>query len=161
MPHVFEPFPVMLFLSSPLLTIIFNKSLEQGEVPTDWRKANVTAIYKKGNKYEPSNYRPVSLTSLCCKLQEHILISNVLSHLEEHAILTDCQHGFRDRDHVILFIWIPHCGAIFEVGAHHRHVSHCFCFLFADSEITSQEAEHAVGLFHDPIDMRFPIKVIW
>ena len=58
---------------APLLTIIFNKSLEQGEVPTDWRKANVTAIYKKGNKYEPSNYRPVSLTSLCCKLQEHIL----------------------------------------------------------------------------------------
>ena len=49
---------------------------------------------------------------------------------------------------------------IFEGGAHHRHVSHCFCFLAADSEITSQEAEHAVGLFHDPIDTRFPIKVI-
>ena len=62
--------------------------------------------------------------------------------------------------YVILFIWIPHCGAIFEVGAHHRHVSHCFCFLASDSEITSQEAEHAVGFFHDPIDMRFPIKVI-
>ena len=61
--------------------------------------------------------------------------------------------------YVILFIWIPHCGAIFKVGAHHRHVSHCFCFLAADSEITSQEAEHAVGFFHDPIDMRFPIRV--
>ena len=82
---------------APLLTKIFNKSLEQSEVPADWRKANVTAIYKKGNKYEPSNYRPVSLTSLCCKLQEHILVSNILSHLEEHAILTDCQHGFRAR----------------------------------------------------------------
>ena len=80
---------------APLLTIIFNKSLEQGEVAADWRKANVTAIYKKGNKYEPSIYRPVSLTSLCCKLQEHILVRNILSHLEEHAILTDCQHGFR------------------------------------------------------------------
>ena len=82
---------------APLLTTIFNKSLEQGEVPTDWRKANVTAIYKKGDKYEPSNYRPVSLTSLCCKLQEHIIVSNVLSHLEEHSVLTDCQHGFRAR----------------------------------------------------------------
>ena len=83
--------------SAPLLTIIFNKSLEQCEVPTDWRKANFTASYKKGNKYEPSNYWPVSLTSLCCKLQDYILISNVLTHLEEHAILMDCQHGFPAR----------------------------------------------------------------
>ena len=58
------------------------------------------------------------------------------------------------------FVWIPHCGAIFKVGAHHRHVSHCFCFLAADSEVTSQEAEHAVELFHNPIYMWFPIKVI-
>ena len=79
---------------APLLTIIFNKSLEQGEVPLDSRKANVTAIYKKWNKYKSSNYRPVSLTSFCCKLQEHIFVSNVLSHLEEHAILRGCQHGF-------------------------------------------------------------------
>ena len=39
----------------------------------------------------------MSLTSLCCKLQEHILVSNVLSHLNEHDILTNCQHGFRAR----------------------------------------------------------------
>ena len=83
--------------TTPLLTIIFNKRLEQGEVPTDWRKTNVTAIYKKGDKFEPNNYQPVSLTSLCCKLQEHIIVSNVLSHLEEHSVLTDCQHGFRAR----------------------------------------------------------------
>ena len=82
---------------APLLTTIFNKSLGQGEVPTNWRGAIVTAIYKKGDKYEPSNYRPVSLTSLCCKLQEHIIVSNVLSHLEEHSVVTDCQHGFRAR----------------------------------------------------------------
>ena len=84
---------------APLLTTtgIFNKSLEPGEVPTDWTKANVTAIYKKGDKYEPSNYRSVSLTLLCCKLQEHIIVSNVLPHPEEHSVLTDCQHGFRAR----------------------------------------------------------------
>ena len=45
---------------------------------------------------------------------------------------------------VIHFVWIQHCGAVFKVGAHHRHVCHCFCFLAADSEVTSQEAEHAV-----------------
>ena len=39
----------------------------------------------------------MSLTGICCKLQEHIITSNDLSHLEQHKILTDCQHGFRAR----------------------------------------------------------------
>ena len=38
---------------------------------------------------------------------------------------------------VILFVWVPHCGAVFKVGEHHRHVCHCFCFLAANSEVTS------------------------
>ena len=59
--------------------------------------ANVTAIFKKGEKYKPSNYRSVSLTCTCCKIQEHIITSNVLKHLDENNFLTDCQHGFRAR----------------------------------------------------------------
>ena len=47
--------------------------------------------------------------------------------------------------YVILFVRIPHCSAIFEVGAHHRHVCHCFCFLAADSEVTSQEIQHYIN----------------
>ena len=82
---------------SPLLTAIFQKSLDSGTVPDDWRSANVSAIFKKGDRFKASNYRPVSLTSLCCKIQEHIITSNILRHLEEHSILTDCQHGFRAR----------------------------------------------------------------
>ena len=57
----------------------------------------MTAIFKKGEKFKASNYRPVSLTSICCKIQEHVITSNVLKHLDEHNILTDCQHGFRAR----------------------------------------------------------------
>ena len=45
----------------------------------------------------PSSYRPVSLTRLCCKILEHIVTSNVLKHLDEHHILTDCRHGFMVR----------------------------------------------------------------
>ena len=52
---------------------------------------------KKGDRCLASSYRPVSLTSLCCKLQEHIVVYNVLKHLERHNILTDCQHGFRAK----------------------------------------------------------------
>ena len=82
---------------SPFLTLIYQKSLESGVIPTNWKSANVTAIFKKGERYKASNYRQVSLTCICCKIQEHIITSNVLKHLDYHQILTDCQHGFRAR----------------------------------------------------------------
>ena len=82
---------------SPILTTLFQRTIDLGELPEDWKSANVSPIFKKGDRFKASNYRPVSLTSLCCKLQEHIITSNVLSHLERHKILTDCQHGFRAR----------------------------------------------------------------
>ena len=76
---------------APLLTTIFQDSFITGTVPRDWRIANVTVIFKKALITDQS------LTSLCCKVQEHKLTSNVLKHLEEHQVLTDCQHGFRAR----------------------------------------------------------------
>ena len=82
---------------SPYLATIFQRSFDTGIVPKDWRTANVTAIFMKGDKLKASNYRPVSLTSLCCKIQEHVITSTVLKHLESYDILTDCQHGFRAR----------------------------------------------------------------
>ena len=50
---------------APYLVSIFQRSLDTGKVPKDWRMVNVTAIFKKGEKYKPSNYRPVSLTCNC------------------------------------------------------------------------------------------------
>ena len=82
---------------SPLLTFIFQQSLDQGFVPTDWRKANVTPIFKKGDRGLPSNYRPVSLTSIICKTMEHIVVSQVMDHADLHGILVDNQHGFRAK----------------------------------------------------------------
>ena len=82
---------------APYLIIIFQKGLDTEQVPEDWRMANVTAIFKKGEKYRPSIYRPVSLTCICCKIQDHIITSNVLKHVDEHHILTDCQHEFMAR----------------------------------------------------------------
>ena len=51
-------------LAEPLVEI-FNKSLETSDVPHDWQTANVVPIFKKGERYKPSNYRPVSLTCIC------------------------------------------------------------------------------------------------
>ena len=82
---------------APLLTHLFNQSLRIGTVPDSWKQANVTPIYKKGDKTDPRNYRPVSLTSLVCKTLEHILVSQIMKHLESNNILTDVQYGFRSK----------------------------------------------------------------
>ena len=82
---------------APILTTIYQSSIQSGEVPSDWKEANVTPIFKKGEHYEPANYRPVSLTSVCCKVMEHILTSTIMTHLENNDILCHQQHGFRKR----------------------------------------------------------------
>ena len=82
---------------SPSLTLVFNASLQQGKLPDDWKKAVVTPLFKKGNHNDPANYRPISLTSVCCKLLERIIHSNIMSHLNNCNILSDVQFGFRRR----------------------------------------------------------------
>ena len=76
------------------LTLIFRRSLESGVVPEDWRRANVTPIFKKGAKTDPGNYRPVSLTSVCCKMLESLLKSAIVTHLEANNLINPSQHGF-------------------------------------------------------------------
>ena len=79
------------------LTTIFKKSLAEGHVPTDWRQANVTPIYKKGLKYDPANYRPISLTCIASKLMEHIICSSIMSFASVNEIFYALQHGFRNK----------------------------------------------------------------
>ena len=79
---------------SPVLAQIFSKSTEEGEVPADWRTANVTPIFKKGAKTKMENYRPVSLTSIPCKIMESIVKDSLMAHLEENSLMNPSQHGF-------------------------------------------------------------------
>jgi hypothetical protein len=76
------------------LTMIFSKSLATGGIPGDWKKANVTPIYKKGAQTDAGNYRPVSLTSVCCKLMESVLRDKIMNHLLENKLINESQHGF-------------------------------------------------------------------
>ena len=71
------------------------QSLDTGVVLTDSRIANVIPIHKKGDKTEPGNYRPISLTSIICKLMETIIRSKIENYLYGNNILGDSQHGFR------------------------------------------------------------------
>ena len=81
---------------APVLTQIFRTSLETGRVPAGWRTANVAPIYKKGSKNKAENYRPVSLTCICSKMMEHIIVSQINKHLKRQEILVPYQHGFRE-----------------------------------------------------------------
>ena len=78
-----------------MLTILYQASLDSGILPTIWKAATVAPIFKKGDRNKPSNYRPISLTVICCKLLEHIIHSSMMRHFDSCNILTDFQHGFR------------------------------------------------------------------
>ena len=82
---------------SSILALIYNESLAQGDVPDGWRQTNVSLVFKKGEIYDAANYRLVSLTCICCKTLEHILVSDINKHLALDSILADCQHGFRSQ----------------------------------------------------------------
>ena len=72
-------------------------SIKSGKFPTPWKKAKVTAVFKKGSKSECTNYRPISLLSVPSKVIEHLLCSQLKSHLLEHNLQNEHQWGFRPK----------------------------------------------------------------
>jgi hypothetical protein len=77
------------------LSKLFNISLETGVFPSAWKTAKVIPVFKKGNRTDPANYRPVALLSLVSKIMERYLAHRIVKHLESNGILRECQFGFR------------------------------------------------------------------
>lgn len=73
---------------------ILKESTESGIIPSDWKRANITPIFKKGSRELPSNYRPISLTSHVCKTCEATIKDTLLGYLMTNNLIRDTQHGF-------------------------------------------------------------------
>ena len=77
---------------APSLTYLFNKSLNSGNLPTEWKLSNVIPLHKKGNKSYVENYRPISLMCMVAKVLECCIYNRLVDHIQK--MLSDEQHGF-------------------------------------------------------------------
>ena len=75
--------------------MILKQSFDDQELPLDWKTANVKALYKKGNRSNPGNYRPVSLTCVPCKIMEKIVSNRIMKHMADNNLFSNSQYSFR------------------------------------------------------------------
>ena len=80
---------------TPSLTAIFTKSITTGIYPTEWKMARVTPVFKKGDKSDLNNYRPISVIPAVSKVFEKIVYDQLYQYLNENQLLSSCQSGFR------------------------------------------------------------------
>ena len=90
------------YLAHDPLFLIFKSSLHAGVLPDTWKIANVSPIFKKGNKHVTENYRPISLTSIVCRVMERIIKNAIVKHLDEHSLFSPDQFGFRSKRSCVL-----------------------------------------------------------
>ena len=79
---------------APILTKLFRKSYNNGIVPAELKTANVVPLFKCGDRLQPQNYRPISLTPIIAKIFEGIFHDALIAHTEINSIICPEQHGF-------------------------------------------------------------------
>ena len=90
------------------LQVLFRKFLDYGFIPDQWKTANVIPIFKKGNRKSPSNYRPISLTSVTCKVFESLIRDAIMDYLLANRLLSKEQHGFMPCREILCYT-VAHC----------------------------------------------------
>ena len=85
------------------LCLLFNQIIKSNKLPNSWKKANISAVYKKsGPRSEAKNYRPISLTSVICKIFESIIRDHLMNYLNKNNLLSKDQFGFRKNMSCVL-----------------------------------------------------------
>ena len=83
------------------LEMIFKSCIKKGEYPSEWKKANVVPVHKKGDKQLLKNYRPISLLPIFGKIFERIIYNNIFEYLTTNKLISDNQSGFKPGDSCI------------------------------------------------------------
>ena len=128
-------------VSKPLC-ILMNRSFHEGIFPDIWKLANVIPIFKKVDKSEPSNYRPVALLSCIGKLQERIVFKNMYNFLIDNNLLYKYQSGF-----------LPHHSTVFQLIDIFHNICQAFdnsmfsCIVFCDVSKAFDRVWHKGLLF--------------
>ena len=90
----------------PLLTKIFNYIFSSKEYPDEWNRGIITPIHKKGSKFDPNNYRGITVNSTVAKVYSMVLCNRLEQFVENHSIMKETQIGFKKNsqtvDHVMV-----------------------------------------------------------
>ena len=104
-------------LATPLsfpICMLLNKCFEHGKLPIDWKNSIITCIYKKGDKSDPGNYRPISLTCILSKIAESYIKDYIYAYLEATNFLCEEQHGFRAQPNCCFYLIFYQSGLIVD-----------------------------------------------
>ena len=80
-------------LAGPL-SLLFSAFMSVGRIPGEWKKAIITPVYKNGDSSDVSNYRPIALTNVICKIMERVICADLLAYLRHYGVINKHQHGF-------------------------------------------------------------------
>ena len=126
---------------APLLTKLFQLSLDTGQLPDAWREANVTPLHKSGRKDQQENYRPVSLTSCVCKIMERFVYDWITDYLDFICPLNATQHGFQRRKSCVTQL-LEHYNTITSALENHR----CADVIYLDFSKAFDKVSHSLLL---------------
>ena len=135
---------------APVLSIIFKTSYETGRLPSKWKEADISAIYKKGDKHDPENYRPISLTSIICKIMESLIKESLLEFLKNTNALSDRQFSFLPGRSTVLQLLniLDKWTEALDNGA---HVDAIYCdFMKAFDTVPHQRFLRALRFYNTP-----------